>query len=358
MSWQDELRRLDAKLATGEVSLHQHRKQREELLAAASGGFAPSPVASPLVPAQPLETAPAWPTAPPPEVPAPAAAPSWSASLLSTDRPTSAPSPADERPTDSIRYPTIHDAPTVITRAIGPATLPGLAPAPPPRDQVPALPTRPVRPARRRPTWLFLALGVFLVLAMIVGATWFLGARGGTSSGATNGSAPALSPADAAERAEAKLPTLPGAANPDNSTMPVDKALELKLVTQADADLMRAAGAQEVIYRAASDPANSPNGTMVLVVPASSATQAAALADGLRKNLADTGFAPMALGPANADLMYTGSNPQGRVGALWYSSGSLAVGMGVSQPLTGDPGLLRTRLEQIRTQVTDAFPAS
>ena len=50
MSWQEELRRLDAELAGGRITRHEHRKQRDELLAAASGGAAPSPVAAPLVP--------------------------------------------------------------------------------------------------------------------------------------------------------------------------------------------------------------------------------------------------------------------------------------------------------------------
>lgn len=356
MSWQDELRRLDAELAGGKISLHEHRKQRDELLAAASGGVAPSPVASPLV--HPVDaTRPAWPTAPPPQPPAPP--PSRSAALLATDRPTSAPSPADERPTDSIRYPTIHEAPTVITRAVGAGTLPGLTPPSPPRQQVPALPTRPTRPAGKRPTWLFLTLGVVLVLAMIIGVSWFFGARDdNTTTGTASTPTQTMNPAEAGEIAEAKLPTLPGAANPDNSTMSIDKALQSQLVTEADADAMRAAGAQEVIYRASSDPATSPNGTMLLVVPASSAADASKLVTALRKNLLGTGFVVTPLGSANADMMYTGSNPGGRVSALWYSSGSLAIGMGVSQPVTGDATQLRARLEQIRTQVTGTFPAS
>ncbi|WP_236790234.1 hypothetical protein [Amycolatopsis sp. GM8] len=350
MTWQEDLRRLDVQLASGEISLREHRRQREELLAAASGGFSPSPVKAPVEGGQ----AHAWPESPawPAEQPA---APSWSASLLSTDRPTSAPSPADENPTDSMRYPTtIHEAPTIVTRAIGP--LPGLTPAKP---EVPPLPTRPVRTGRGKPTWLFLALGIFIVLAMIIGATWLLGTRNDPSpaSSAPTSSAPPVDPAGAAERAEARLPTLPGAANPANSTLSIDKALQLKLITQADADVMKAAGAQEIIYRAASNPANSPNGTALLVVPVPSPAEATKLAAAQRKHLTDTGFTMAALGPANADLIFTGSSSAGRVTALWYSSGPLAVGIGVSQPLTGDPNQLRSRLEQIRTQVTGAFPA-
>ncbi|TNC27354.1 hypothetical protein [Amycolatopsis alkalitolerans] len=340
MTWQEDLRRLDVQLAGGEISLREHRKQREELLAAASGGFASSPVAATTEPV-PVDEPPV----------------SRSAALLATDRQTTAPSPADERATESMRYPTIHEAPTIVTRALGP--LPDLTP-PRSRRQVPPLPTHPVRRTGRKPTWAILALGVVLVLAMIIGATLFFSSRNEPDApgSAVTGPAQTLSPSDAIERAEAKLPTLPGAANPENATLSIDKALELHLVTQADADLMRAAGASEIIYRASSDPANSPNGAMLLVVPASSAAQATKLADALRENLAGTGFVATPLGPAGADLMYTGSNAQGRVGALWYPSSTLAVGMGVSQSPTGDPAQLRTRLEQIRTQVTGAFPAT
>ena len=48
MSWQDDLRRLDADLAAGRIEPAAHRKQRDELLAQASGSTVPSPVPSPL----------------------------------------------------------------------------------------------------------------------------------------------------------------------------------------------------------------------------------------------------------------------------------------------------------------------
>jgi len=56
MGWQEELRRLDVELANGRITHENHRKQRDELLAAASAGVDPSPVASPLRrPAGPAE---------------------------------------------------------------------------------------------------------------------------------------------------------------------------------------------------------------------------------------------------------------------------------------------------------------
>lgn len=340
MTWQEDLRQLDVQLASGAISLHEHRRRREELLAAVSGGHRPA--------------APAFDGIEPPVVVDTPAPTSRSAALLSTDRPTSAPSPADRNATEFIRHPTIHDAPTVVTRAIGP--LPSLAPAR--KRPIPPLPTRPAPAAPRKPPWLFLALGVFLVLVMIIGATWLLGTSNDTSTaGTTTSPALPIDPANAAEQAEARLPTLPGAANPGNSTLSIDKALQLELVTQPDAALMKASGAQEIIYRASSDPANSPNGTMLLVIPAPSNTAASRLAEGLRKNLTDTGFTISPLGPEYVDLVFTGTPSTGRVSAVWYTSGPLAVGMGVSQPLSADPNQLRTRLEQLRTQVTGAFPA-
>src|SRR5689334_1438882 len=67
MSWQEELRRLDAELAEGRIEPADHRKQRDELLAQASGSTVPSPVPSPL--RRPGDT---WRSANPASHPAPA----------------------------------------------------------------------------------------------------------------------------------------------------------------------------------------------------------------------------------------------------------------------------------------------
>src|SRR5690349_10803482 len=80
MNWQEELRRLDAELAAGTITRHEHRKQRDELLAAVSGGGITSPVAAPLGQAGVHPGPSGWQSAnpgrsagPPPNTPEPAA---------------------------------------------------------------------------------------------------------------------------------------------------------------------------------------------------------------------------------------------------------------------------------------------
>ncbi|WP_091628721.1 hypothetical protein [Amycolatopsis saalfeldensis] len=213
-------------------------------------------------------------------------------------------------------------------------------------------------PRRKRPTWLFLSLGVLLALALIVGLTWYIGSQPDQRGTADSVSAPPVpSPsgsADPSATLEDKLPTLTGKPSQDNSTMSLDKAVELKAISQADADLMKTAGANELVYRSYAD---SDNGTMLLAVPTGSSAQAEVLVKGLQGNLVGGGFESAALGPAPTDLLYSASSPAGRVLAFWYTSGPVAIGIGASQPLAGDAAALRSRIEQIRTKVAAALPA-
>jgi hypothetical protein len=216
-------------------------------------------------------------------------------------------------------------------------------------------------PRRKRPTWLFLSLGVLLALALIVGLSWYIGSKPDQPGTAGSVSAPPVpSPsgsADPSATLEEKLPTLPGKPSQDNSTMSLDKAVELKAISQADADLMKTAGATEVVYRSYADADQAGNGTMLLAVPTGSSAQAEQLVKGLQGNLVAGGFGSAPLGPAATDLLYSGSSPAGRVLAFWYTSGPVAIGIGASQPLNGDAVALRSRIEQIRTKVAAALPA-
>ncbi|GLY64112.1 hypothetical protein [Amycolatopsis taiwanensis] len=430
MSWQEELRRLDAELASGTITRHEHRKQRDELLAAASGGGITSPLAAPLVPTatqphwqsanpiQPPAERPADPAehnanpaeqtanpvqppaeqtanpaeqaanpggsptgqgvhpvesptgqsrqsqpGPPPETPAQAETPAEtttriSADLLTSDRPTSAPSPADEKPTDSMVYPHLSEAPTVITRAVLPTNLPSLTPSVPRHySGVERQPSAPISagPRGRGRTWLSLGVGVFVVLSLMAGATWFFSAR---STGTNTNAAAPTSPVKPQLDVEGKLPALPGTANPNNSTMPIDKAVQLQIISDADASKIRASGAQEIVYRASSDTVNVNDGYLMLAIPTASANDATKLVQELREGLTGAGFKADPIGPGDAGTAYTGSNAAGRVTALWYSSGALAIGIGVSQPPGGKPASLHTRLVQVRDSVAAALPPS
>ncbi|WIX80596.1 hypothetical protein QRX50_07460 [Amycolatopsis carbonis] len=216
-------------------------------------------------------------------------------------------------------------------------------------------------PRKKKPTWLFLSLGVLVVLALVVGGIWYIGNRPDQSDSTDTVSPPPVPSAtggqDPSAALEDKLPALAGRPSPDNSTMSPDKAVQLKVVSQADADLMKGATATELVYHAYADTTHTDNGTILLAVPTPSPVQAAQLVKGLKQNLTAGGFGSTPLGPAPTDLLYSGSSPAGRVLAFWYTSGPVAIGIGVSQPLTDDAVVLRSRIEQIRTKVAAALPA-
>ncbi|WP_406639962.1 hypothetical protein [Amycolatopsis sp. WGS_07] len=251
---------------------------------------------------------------------------------FSTDRPTTAPSPADDRPTAVF------------------GAVPANGGQPEPRR----LWEDDAKPRGSKPTWLFLSLAVLVVLALVVGVIWFIGNKDDTSG--TASPPPASStPNTQPPSLEDKLPTLPGTASPENSTMALDKAVQAKAVSDADANLMRAAGADQLVYHAYAAPEG---GTTLIAVPTPSKAQAGQLVQGLRQNLVTGGFDSSPLGPAATDLLYGASSPAGRVLAFWYTSGGVSIGIGVSGPVGQDPAALRSRMEEIRAKVAAALPAS
>ncbi|MFD2471590.1 hypothetical protein [Amycolatopsis silviterrae] len=516
MSWQEELRRLDAELAAGRLGHAEHRRQRDELLAEASGGGTASPVASPLRQDAPSASgSPAWstpvtsdssdssaaPSSPSTETPDATGTPRNVATItghgpfdgpttalrigpdgatLPSDQPggtaapeqpaaSSAPTPAADPAAPSGPSPTTPSAasppgsffspqPSPVTpppsqpnpaaphqpqqqMPAQPGTWPGVAPvqwntpgqqqpqqqpvvgwastnpampapeppavesflnsgatvpsaektqpafshtpgtpfstdrpttAPSPADDRPtavfgAVPANGGQPEPRRlwedegksrgskPTWLFLSLAVLVVLALVVGVIWFIGNKDDTSGTASPPPASSSVPNTQPPSLEDKLPTLPGTASPQNSTMALDKAVQAKAVSDADANLMRAAGADQLVYHAY---AGADGGTTLIAVPTPSKAQAGQLVQGLRQNLVTGGFDSSPLGPAATDLLYSASSPAGRVLASWYTSGGVSIGIGVSGPVGQDPAALRSRMEEIRAKVAAALPAS
>ncbi|PXY31781.1 hypothetical protein BAY60_05400 [Prauserella muralis] len=384
------MRRLDADLAAGRITHDQHRRQRDEILAEASGIPLMSPVPSPRrrsadktgqprweaanpahqqpppPPAGPPPAPPGHPAPSPPSPPSPGPAPQTPqagpepvtrkldpTALLASDRQTTAPSPADERPTDSMPYPDRTSArPAELTM---PITRVGARPEPFAGPPPPGAPHR-EPPANRGAarTWLLIALAVLVALAAVIGGAWWLG-RGGSDPG--GGQAVQDTTARTAEPAlEDRLPRLPGKPNPNSSTMSVDKGLELGLYSAEDAEAMRRGGAREVVYRSSSDGAHLTDGYTVIALPTPSAAQAEALAGELNRSITARGFTRVPLDGEQGLVALNRTDSTGRVSVVWYASGDTTVGIGVSQAADGDENQLRERLVRTIDSVSAVLP--
>ncbi|WIX86939.1 hypothetical protein [Amycolatopsis sp. DG1A-15b] len=379
MSWQEDLRRLDADLAAGRIEPAAHRKQRDELLAQASGSTVPSPVASPLrrpaawhstnpanpanpagtenaadatLPAvQPVDprTAPPQRTYPPssgqlPRPPHPA--PPWqrtdsgSQKTLShpvvppvPDHLTTAPSPADIVPT---RYLQVEGRGQGGQVSRFPEVWPtGDRPEPPRPEENPesAGRHRDGDGSRRRPTWLFLAAGVLVVVAMVVAATQWLGSGTDTPPQAgPSADPPSTAAGTRADPLEERLPALPGVANPNNSTMSVAKGRDLGLYLPKTAELFTGNGATQVIFRGSGDGAVS---YLVVVVPTTSAANAQSVVETLYQQALDAGFKPVQSGVRTV----SGNDGTKFLNTTWYGSGNNVVIVGTAQPYHSQLGL-------------------
>ncbi|ASR33715.1 hypothetical protein BAY61_00495 [Prauserella marina] len=378
MAWQDELRRLDAELASGQIAHDQHRRLREDILAEASSGPAISPLAARNREAKAANGAahdsPA--TGEVTEVMTPPD-PNDPTLLLTTTRPTTAPSPADYRPTDSMPYPppSAQKAHRPQPSAPHPGNTNGTAQQPveltvpitrvptgpvagPPPRQAPPLPDWAEPPASKGKTgtWLLVSLGVLIALGAVIGGAWWLGTSGDK---ATPGSAmPAASSGpDGSEVALAdKLPVLPGEPSPANSTMTVDKGADLGLYSTTDAQAMRDSGAKEVIYRASAEGESLTDGYTVIVIPADDSGAATSLTDQLSRTVTEGGFTAEPLADREGFVALSRTDSSGRVSVVWYVSGNVTVGVGVSQAPSADENVLRQRLLDTLTSVTAVLP--
>ncbi|UUV28302.1 hypothetical protein NQK81_26235 [Amycolatopsis roodepoortensis] len=373
MSWQDELRQLDVELASGRIGHTEHRKRRDELLAEASGGAMPSPVASPLRhPAGPwhstnpaarpaeLPTVTLPPVPPPSTEPreAPTSEPPKGRRALPSlpDHKTTAPSPADINPTVYLRAEPPQPRRDPGTRQL-PRNLPSLAPDDAvPQHRAPALEDYAVV-GKKKPTWLFIAAGVLVVLGLIIGGTVWLGApKGGDqqSPPAIAQAPDALGGPGAAQpepALEDRVPALPGSPLPENSTVSLDKGVELKLFQKESAQIFAQHGVTSVVFRGSSD---GDTGYLAYAVPTRSDEDAKAVVAYLMQASQAGGFA---LRPGDPEVV-TGRDGARRLDGTWYTSGKVAVGLWASQPFNLDKNKLRTSLDKTRATFKAALPPS
>lgn len=377
MSWQEDLRRLDADLAAGRIEPAAHRKQRDELLAQASGSTVPSPVPSPL-----RRPATAWHSANPAAAPPPVAQPPVDPRTAPPQRMES-PAGWHKRPqppppwqrTNSAAQKTLSQhgvvppVPDHLTTAPSPADITPTrymkveGPAPDPISRFPPL-GRPVhhRPDEteevpgkhrsgdgRRPTWLFLGLGVLVVLAMVVGVTAWLGS--GDDAPPQSAPAPVTSSASGIkpDPLEDRLPKLPGEANPNNSTLTIAKAQELKLIPAPTAELFTSNGAKEMLFRGSSD---GEVNYLALVIPTGSAQNAQTVVETLYQQALTSGMRPV-----GADVRtISGKFEKQFLNTSWYGSGNNAVVIGVGLPYRGQSGM-SGQLDGMLKQFESVLPA-
>ena len=379
MSWQDDLRRLDADLAAGRLEPAVHRKQRDELLAQASGSTVPSPVPSPLrrpggntwhsanpaygQPEQPPHRvqAPQPRSEMPPGNPARPAPPPYRQAAQQTPPPpatgktlsgghppvpdylTTAPSPADINPTRYLRV----DGPAAYRPQA--SRFPPLGPSQP--GPTPPLEAEPGKhrwddvggtagPSRGKPTWLFLSLGVLVVIAMIVGTTLWLG-KDGSSTQANNPAVTPSVPAGAIGSLEERLPSLPGTAHPQNSTMSLAKGQQLGLYPQQTTDLLTANGATDVTFRSSVDGGVN---YLVLIFRTSTPATAQTVVEALYQKALSGGFSKV-----QADVRTVSGNDGTTFwNTTWYGSGSTVVLTGISEPFNGQAGLTSRQDNEVK----------
>jgi hypothetical protein len=215
-------------------------------------------------------------------------------------------------------------------------------------------PTRtPASSRGQNPAWLFISLGVLLVLALIIGGAWWLGRAednaGGRQAGATTPTAEVA--------LEDRLPVLPGEQNPANSTMSVDRGVELNLYSAGDAAFLKASGAEDIVYRSAIAGAAQTDTYVIVIVRATSLAQAAKIAEHMRESLTKAGGVPdSAATTVGSDVPLMVTNATGRLAATWYVSGTNAVGVGTAQAPSGEVQELRQRLQRTLDAVAEVLP--
>lgn len=362
MRWQERLRRLDVELASGNINHDEHRRQREEILAAVSSSGVPDePTASNSSEEKSPESTspPAQPVSPgqdpdPPSNPGDSDGTTSNGNngsngnrsgadhatgptvLLNTPWQTTAPSPADTELTSPLS-------------AVRDLTEPPLLPQ---RTDGPMVPES----RGRVPTWLLLTLAVLVAVGAVGGGAWFLTDMGQNT---TAGHASAASDADERDPTLAeRLPDLPGRPSPQNATMTVDRGADLGLYSETDARTMKQNGADEIIYRSSAEGPDFADGYTVIAIQTPSRENADHLTEQLTRTVLTQGFTSVPMSGREGIRVLNRTDGTGRVSVIWYVSGRTAVGVGVSQAVGSSQNTLRARLVSTLKSVESALPVN
>lgn len=364
MTWQESLRKLDGRLAKGEIGAAEYRKARDEILAEASSGANAAKergddlwtVANRRAVAAEEAAAAAETTLVvkmPPAGPPPAEA----AEAAEADEPTQV-VPADRIPAAPDQQPA-PPAPAVQERSAAPPR-----PADVPADVRP-MPYR-AAPIQGQEVFaeagpeggnVFVRLLVPLLILAVVGAGvwWFAFRDGDEEQPAAQPPASESTPAPpGVDDIDGRLPELPGRANQNNGAMTLDRARELKLFTPTYAALLADNGAAEIAYRGA---VRSGAGYLMVASPIPPANGADGVAVLTREHLQRAGFAPAeALSPEDPAVI-TRTDKAFRTFITVFSSGDVWVQLNVSGAPDGDEKALRDEFQKVLGSLTERLPA-
>lgn len=298
------------------------------------------------------------------------------ASFLFTSRPTTAPSPADANTTQPLDLtelratiragsPAARRPPTPPTRPAHPPATPSSAPPLARPQHIPPISDalRPTQPDERRrvlSTWLFLALGVLLAIAVIIGAGWWVTISAGEQAAPPAGAEPpsktptstAGTSAPAPSSLLKRLPALPGLPNAHNGRLSVAKAAELELFTAGEAKVLAENGVREVVWLGS---AEGDVAYAVLVAPSRSSESAQATTQALLDRTSpglDAAKIAGHQGLASFRRVDSSSNIYFTV----YTSGSYTVRAAIARIPAGEPSGLAGKLSGVLSQLRPILP--
>lgn len=327
MSWQDDLRRLDAELANGLISAEEYRRRSEDLLAAASSA--------------PARSATMRPQPPKPAKPKPPTAVQKPRQRQSRTRPgpSSKQTPPAGRPaSQGDRSKSAHFGP----------------PQPDPVSELFALSEK-SSGSRRIIKRALVTLAVVVVLAGVAVASFLFHRQPPETTPAgvpPMASLPVTVPAGLAE----KLRHLPGQpVTGADGVVPVATALRTGFYSQQQADTLAREGIPEVLLLASST--TDGENFAVVVIPHHSQEDAARTTAALVNSHHNVAFHDSAnIGLPAGVAVLNGANPDGTFIRGLYTSGSDTVVIGAST--RNDPSGLTSHFQQLAQMVLGTLPAS
>jgi hypothetical protein len=351
MTWQEDLRQLDARLANGDIGAADYRKTRDEILAEASSGNQATGTESPKDGL--------WTSANPSaqdEKTAETAAPGETTVVVRVDTP-------DEEKTQIVTADQLEQQ----TRPVGPAAppQPWLGPPPGQFQQRPA----PIQgqevfaqSSGGASRWLRWVIPV-LILALVAGGLWWFVFRDDSPppqaenpppSSTSQSEEPEEPAAPSLDELAGLVPTLPGEVEADSGPMTTAEALEAELLNPEYATLLEDNGVSEFIYQKST---RENVAFQVAVAPVKQPGNASELTELMTSYLQEAGFAAAEPAESVGLPVITRTDQFFRTFVVTYASGGAWIQLNVSGPPDGDEAALRAEFETVLTALTEGLPA-